>query len=112
MNIGSLDYRVLIERKVVTPDPDYGTEVVTWGTVDTVWANVEDAPARSSESVTQSVAIAKNQTRLRIRYRADLDSSMRITIYRPAPITYQIIAGPSELGRRRGLELMLERISS
>ena len=113
MNIGQLDHRVRIEKKFATQDPDFGTEVISWLPVATVWANVQDAIPSRAESVTQGVAlIAKNQTRVRIRYRSDVDSSMRMVIYRPGPITYQIIAGPAEIGRKEYVEFMVERFSS
>ena len=38
----SLDTRIRIERKLVTRDPQYGTEQVTWGQFACVWAEVKD----------------------------------------------------------------------
>jgi SPP1 family predicted phage head-tail adaptor len=112
MDVGPLDHRVRIEAKSVTQDPDYGTEVVTWAHLATVWANVQDALPSRSESVTQGLEVAKNQTRVRLRYRSDIDSSMRMVIWRPGPITYQIIGGPAVIGNKDGIEIMVERLSS
>lgn len=109
---GELRHRCLIERKVVTQDPDYGTEVITWQTVATVWANIEDVLPSKSEAVKSGLDTATQQTRVRIRWRDDIDSTMRVTINRPAQTLYQIAAGPAELGSRQGLEFMVEHYSS
>lgn len=113
MNIGQLDRRVRFEEKSVSQDPDFGTEIVTWVALATVWANVQDVLPSRSESVLQGLAVAINQTRVRIRWRDDVDSSMRMVIYRPDPITYSIVGGPAVIGGRRGYcEFMVERLSS
>jgi head-tail adaptor len=110
--IGVLDKRCRIEYKVVAQDPDYGTEIITWALLAVVWCNAEDVIPSRSEAVKMQLATAVNQTRWRGRYRSDVDSSMRLTIWRPMPITYQIIGGPAELGNKEGIELMLARYSS
>ena len=113
MEIGQLDHRVTIERQSITQDPDFGTDIVSWVTLTTVWANVQDALPSRSESVSQGLEIARNQTRVRMRYRSDVDSSMRMVIYRPGPVVHQIIAGPAEIGGRKAyLEFVVERLSS
>ena len=113
MEIGQLDRRVLIEKKSIAQDPEYGTEIVTWVELATVWANVQDAMPSKAEGVVQGLAVAVNQTRVRMRWRSDVDSSMRMVIYRPGPITYQIVGGPAEIGgRREYCEFMVERLSS
>jgi len=113
VNVGQLDKRITIEKKVVTQDPDYGTEVITWSTLATVWANVQDVLPSRSESVQRGLETARNQTRVRMRWRSDVDSSMRMIISRPDPITYQIVGGPAEIGgRKEYCEFMVERLSS
>jgi len=113
VEIGQLDRRVLIEKKSIAQDPEYGTEIVTWVELATVWANVQDAMPSKAEGVVQGLAVAVNQTRVRMRWRSDVDSSMRMVIYRPGPITYQIVGGPAEIGgRREYCEFMVERLSS
>ena len=47
-----------------------------------------------------------------MRYLAGIDSTMRVVIKRPAPLIYQIVSGPAEIGRRVGLEIMAERYST
>jgi len=111
MWLGILDRRVNIEQKSVTQDTTYGTEVVTWALLATVWASVQDSLPSKSESVLQVLAVARNQVRVRTRYRSDIDSSMRITIKGDTDRVLQIVGGPAELGRRDGLEMMCEVIS-
>lgn len=109
MRAGQLNTRCRIERKTVVQDGTYGTETVTWATLSTVWCNVQDVLPSKSESVKNGLAVALNQTRVRLRHRADIDSSMRLVI---GAATYQIIAGPAVLGNKDGLELIVEKASS
>ena len=108
-----LKHRCLIERKSVTQDASFGTEVITWTTVDTVWCDVQDVlPSRSFESNRNGLAVAANLTRVRMRYRTDLDASMRFTLYRPDAIINQVVNGPAELGDKEGIEFVVERFST
>ena len=120
---GTLDRLITIEKKQVTQDTQYGTEIITWvplavlpgspPVAERFWAEVQDALPSRSESVMQGLAVARNQTRIRIRWRSDIDSSMRITVHGDADVVYQIVGGPAEIrGRRRMLEMMCERYSS
>ena len=111
MNV-NLDTRVRIEQKSVSQDQDYGTDIVTWTHLATVWAEVQDALPSRSEAVKMGLAVATRQTRVRIRYRSDLDSSMRLVIWRPDPEVYEVVGGPSEIGRHEYSEIVVERISS
>lgn len=112
MNIGPLRHRGRIEYKAVTPDPDYGTEIVTWTLLAVVWCGLQDELPSRSESIKQGLALSARRTRIRLRYRSDVDSSMRLVVNRPDPVIYQFIAGPAELGNRDGIELMGEVYSS
>lgn len=112
MDAGTLRDRARIEYKAVTQDADYGTEVVTWTTLATVWCNVQDELPSKSEAVKNGLAIAARRTRVRMRFRSDIDSSMRLVISRPSAETYQIVGGPAILGNREGLELLCEKYSS
>jgi head-tail adaptor len=126
MNIGRLDSRITIERKVVTQDPEYGTEIVSWAPIavlpgsppvaERFWAEVQDALPSKAESVVQGLAVARNQVRVRFRWRADVDSSMRVIVHNYATTgadqVLQIVGGPAEIGGRKAfIELMCERYS-
>jgi len=113
---GQLDRQILVERKSVTQDPNYGTELVTWVPLasERFWAQVQDAIPSRAESVTQGLSVARNQVRVRMRYRADIDSSMRITVYGDGTSeVLQIVGGPAAInGRKQFIEMVCERISS
>ena len=116
MDIGKLDREITLEYKVITQDPNYGTEIVTWTTRARIWAEVQDALPSKSESVTLGLPVAKNQTRIRFRWRADIDSSMRVILHGgggEADQTLQIVGGPASVGGRRDFtEIVCERYSS
>lgn len=112
MNAGALNTRCRIEQKSITQDPVYGTELVTWAVLATVWCAVQDELPSKSEAVKQGLTVATQRTRVRMRYRTDIDSSMRLVINRPAETVYQIVAGPAILGNKDGIELFVEKYSS
>lgn len=120
MRAGKLDRQILVEKKSVTQDPTYGTELVAWVPLSTVsgqpekyWAEVVDALPSRSEAVTQGLAVARNQVRIRFRYRSDVDSSMRITVYGPPDQAMQIVGGPAMVeGRKELTEVVCEKYSS
>lgn len=112
MNAGLLNTRCRIEQKSTTQDPVYGTELVTWTALATVWCAVQDELPSKSEAVKQGLAMSAQRTRVRMRYRTDLDSSMRLVINRPAETVYQIVGGPAVLGNKDGIEMFVEKYSS
>jgi SPP1 family predicted phage head-tail adaptor len=104
-----LDTRIRIERKVVTHDPQYGTEEVNWTQFACVWAEVKDLLPSRAERMADQIQIARRPARIRIRYLAGLAADMRVII--DARI-HQIISGPATLGRREAMEIMVEEHSS
>ncbi|WP_397578462.1 head-tail adaptor protein [Sphingorhabdus sp.] len=105
----SLDTRIRIERKLVTRDPQYGTEQVTWGQFAYVWAEVRDILPSKAERLADSVQIARRPARIRIRYLAGLVADMRVIFDNRI---HQIVSGPATLGRREAMEIMVEEHSS
>lgn len=114
MQAGKLDRRITVEQKAVTQDPTYGTELISWTPVAVrVPAEIRDALPGRSEDVVFGVGVANSRTICRLRWRGDIDSSMRVTVHGDTDVVYQIVGGPSEIGGRKdGLELVLERYSS
>lgn len=115
--------QITIEQKSVTQDTDYGSDVVTWVPLVTVsgsplvaerfWADVQDVLPSRSEAVQQGLTVARNLTRIRLRWRDDITSAMRVTVHGETDTVYQIIGGPAEAGgRKKMLELLCERYSS
>jgi SPP1 family predicted phage head-tail adaptor len=104
-----LDTRIRIERKAVTADPQYGTEIVAWAEFACVWAEVKDILPSKAERLADSIQIARRPARIRIRYLAGLAADMRIIIDNRV---HQIISGPATLGRRDAMEIMVEEHST
>jgi SPP1 family predicted phage head-tail adaptor len=106
-----MDTRVRIEQKSVTQDQTYGTEVITWVHLATVWAEVMDVlPSRQqAEQTRQQLQVATQRSRVRMRYRTDVDSTMRCVI---GGLMHHIVSGPAEIGRHELSEVVVERYSS
>lgn len=104
-----LNSRCKIEKKQVTIDETYGTEVINWVQVGVFWCEIQDVLPSKSESIQSSVNIGKKQSRLRIRYTKNLDSSMRVIIGNDI---YQFVSDFAELSDRQYLEVLIEKYTS
>lgn len=105
--------RITIQKKSATQEAVFGTDVLTWpALVSRLPANVEDMLPSRSEAVQQGLKTARDQVRIRIRYRTDVTSAMRIVLHEETDTIYQIVAGPATLGRREQLEMVCEKFSS
>lgn len=130
MRAGDLDREVSIWRRAVSGDPEYQAPETGFGTERVVWlplvplagsplagerfpAQVQDALPSRSEAVVQGLQVARNQTRIRMRYRNDVTSAMRVIVHGDTDVTYQIVGGPAEIGGRKdGIEIVCERVTS
>lgn len=119
-----------IEYPVRSVNSETGDETVTWSPLmplpdtpligERVQGELEDRPPSRSEAVRQGLQVARNQSKWTQRW-IDLEAlgaaltppvavvAMRLTVHGDRDVVYQIVAGPAMLGRRRELELMLER---
>lgn len=107
-----LDTRVRIERRVITTDPVYGGEVVSWSLVGLAWAEMLDKLPARDEGLLDVLTLASIRTRLRLRYRTDIDTTCRFIIMRPDETIWQIIGGPATVGNKEAVEFLCERKSS
>ncbi len=124
MRIGIFNREITVQRKEITQDTTFGTDVVTWvplsllpgspEVAERFMAEAVDAPAGQAEAeLAGNITLARRFTRIRMRWRDDIDSSMRIILHADADRTMQIVGGPSEYGGRKvGIELLCEEISS
>lgn len=123
MKTGGMNRQITISQKSVTRDSLYNTEAISWVPLVALpgspvvgarfWAEIQDVLPSRSESVKQGLVIGRRQARLRMRWRNDIDSSMRVTVHGDSDVIYQIIAGPAEIeGRKRRIEMMIEVASS
>ena len=108
MNV-NLNRRCIIEQRTATHDNAYGNEHTTWEKKAIVSCEVQDMLPSRSEALKSGVSIGAKQSRLRIRYRKDLNSSMRVII---DGVIYQIISDFAELANRQYSECVIERYSS
>lgn len=105
LRTGDLPHQITFERKVADGSFD-GAGTESWQEVVTVWAQVQDVLPSRGERVADGFTTANRPARIRLRYRTDITSDMRI---RFGARVMQIISGPAELGMKDGLELMAEQ---
>lgn len=106
---GDLDRRITIEQRTSSQDPVYGTQSISWSTLATVWAQVRDILPSRAEDIADTISLARRPARIRMRYRSDVTSDMRIDY---GGRKLKIVSGPAEIGRREGLELIAEEYST
>ena len=109
MKAGKLDDRITIQQRSVTQEINYGTSVESWSDLDEVWADVQDMLPSRGERIADGIDVARRPARVRIRYRDDVDSTMRV---QHNGLTYRIVTQPAELGRREGLEFVMEQLTT
>lgn len=102
MDVGKLDKRITIEQKVKERDAA-GEPKDVWQKVKTVWANVRFE--RGMESIRNNKDSATSKVSIRIRYRTDLDESMRVIFSKRA---YSIISVLPDEQDRKWLDLVVE----
>lgn len=104
MKKGPLNRRIRIERPI--PDDSFaGAGSGSWEPFITVWAEVRDALPSRGERLADGINVAARPARVRISYRTGIDATMRFVM---GERIMQIVSGPAELGRRDGLEFMVE----
>ena len=104
----TLDRRIAIERPVSDDSLD-GAGSGGWEPLAMVWASVQDARPSRAERLAGGINVAARPARVRMRYRSDVTAAMRFVM---GDRVMQIVAGPAELGRREGLEFMVEDYTS
>jgi len=99
-----LDREVRIERPVADDALD-GAGSGSWLLVTTVAAQVRDILPSRSEDATAGMPSQTRRARVRMWFLDDINPDMRFVM---GNRIMQIISGPAELGRREGLEFMVE----
>ena len=110
LRAGQLNRKIRFERLDNAIDPNFGGSTQQWVPVVTVWAQVRDEIS-SAETSEKGVRIGRQSARIRMRYRPDIHSAMRVVVLRPPERVLQIVAGPAELGQREALEILAEEFS-
>ncbi len=104
INADKLERRIRIDRPVSDEALD-GAGSGEWEPLATVWASVQDALPSRGERLAGGINVTARPARVRMRYRSDVTAAMRFVM---GDRVMQIVAGPAELGRREGLEFMVE----
>lgn len=76
---GLLRHKVQLQAPQIAQDPDTGEMVKTWVTIAEPWAQI--VPSSAREFIAASAEQSEVRGRIVIRYRGDVDASMRI-VYR------------------------------
>lgn len=105
MNVNT-DKRVRIEYPAKSKDSG-GAPAVTWTLLAVVWAEVRDDLPSRAEGNRIGLEQVRNPVRIRMRYRSDLNTSMRVL---DGSRVLQIVGGPAMIGRREWTEVYCEEI--
>lgn len=108
MQAGRLNRRITILQSGSTRESTFRTDTKGWVPLATVWAEVQDMLPSRGDRLAEGVDIARKPCRVRIRYRTDVTSDMRLRIRSEE---YRIVSGPVELGLREALEMLAEQVT-
>ena len=107
MQAGRLNRRVVIERKTITRDSDFGSELVAWETYAERWAEVRDINA--VERVSGPLRTVTRVTMVTVRWVDGLTADMRLRCVDDGRLL--AITSIAELRRREGQQLVCEEYS-
>jgi SPP1 family predicted phage head-tail adaptor len=109
MEAGKKRTRIVVERRIVTQDPTYGTSVEAWVVHKRLRGEVQDLLPSRGEQIADGVDIGNRPCRVRLRYRSDITSDMRLII---GARTLRIVTMPAEIHRGRDIELVAEELTT
>lgn len=95
--IGRLRHRVTLQQRLRSGD-EGGGATISWGPIATVWAEITARSGR--EIVLGDTPTARGAYRIVMRYRSDLDATMRLEW---AGRVFEILSVRDESGTRRWL---------
>jgi len=104
--------RVRIEYPVAGVDPVYQTPTVAWTLLGMAWAEMVDKLPARDEALLNAISLSSVRSRIRMRYRQDIDASMRFVIMRGQETVWSIIGGPAMIGNKEQIEFLCERKST
>jgi SPP1 family predicted phage head-tail adaptor len=106
MRAGLMDKRITIQTATRTLDAVYGSEVLSWSTFATVWADVNEV--NSVERVRNEIRTLTRVTLIQIRYLPELTENMRVLM---ADGRILQITSLAEVGRKKGWRMNCENYS-
>ena len=106
MRIGRLDTPVLIQKKSVSTNNDYGGETITWIDHSRGWAGITDVTTRMQESTVFDLRQLKQPCKIVMRYDTTITADMRVVVLDESNRILQIVTKPAVIGRREAIEFM------
>src|SRR5690606_39847336 len=100
---GNLRHKVQLQAKQIAQDPNTGEMVTTWVTIARPWAEI--VPMSGREFMAASAEQSEVRGRIVIRYRDDVDASMRV-VYRGKYYAIHAVLSDAESGKEH-LTLMV-----
>lgn len=107
MKAGLLDTRVVIQSRTLSKD-DLGGPVETWSTFATIWAEVQEQRGTEVAAGRLLQTQGVRATIIRARWLAGVNATMRVQF---RGRTAQIVSPPVMIGRKVGIELIVEDIN-
>jgi head-tail adaptor len=108
-----LDKVITIEAYRIIGRSASNREIRDWVAVASkIRANVQDALPSKGESQAEGISVAERPTRIRTRFRSDVEPNMRVRLHSVVPRLMKITTWPAELGRKDGIEFMAVEFSS
>lgn len=104
MKAGLLNTRITVQHKASVRDA-FGADVFEWRPLAQVWADVRHTSG--TEGIRGDALLGEVRASVRIRWRADVDASMRILL--PDGAAYEITAVLPDM-RRRFTDLVCRRL--
>ncbi|WP_294353275.1 head-tail adaptor protein [uncultured Sphingomonas sp.] len=104
---GDRDTLVTFERPIASKG-FRGAGAGTWESVGDEWVELRDMLPSRGEQPASGMPVALRRARVRMDYRDDITPDMRIV---EGEHVLQIVSGPVTLGRRAGLEMVVEEVS-
>jgi SPP1 family predicted phage head-tail adaptor len=105
MQSGKLNRRITIQQLSAGQD-EIGQPVQTWSNVATVWADIRHQSGM--ETIKADAVTSTVRASIRIRYRSDLNSGMRVLHDSTA---YNILAVLPDLARKEYVDLACEVVA-
>lgn len=104
MKFGQMDRRITLQRATLATNA-YGERVETWGTLATVWAQIQYKEGSGKEAVQSDQLFSSQPVHFIIRYSTDVSSIRPSDRVSYNGDTYQI-EGIQEIGRSEGLRIV------
>lgn len=109
-NAGKRDTLITFQAGAEATNATYGTKSYTWSDLASNPQEFADVSQMlGSERMAEGLDLTKQPARVDLLWRDDITPQMRVVI---DGVTHRIVRGPIELGRRDGMRLVVEVMST